>query len=300
MPGLAVVVAILLVLACIGTLIWYLNHIGQSLRTAALVEWVADDTMTTLDRVYPDRGTPPDLGADVIAAPQGGVVFGIAHERLVAAAERADCRLEVLWAVGDFVPRGAALVRIAGDPAAVSRRSVVDSLAFGPERTLNEDVAYGIRMLVDIAERTLASGPFADPTTAVQAIDRLHNIMRQIARRPLHPGEYRDRSGTVRLVVPTMRWEGYVRLAFDEIRQAGAGSPQVARRLKSALEDLLTVAPPDRRAPLEQQRALLAELAADAAGTRADREAALRADASGLGSAPELVSPDGSEETLRR
>jgi uncharacterized membrane protein len=298
-PGLAVVVAILLVLACIGTLIWYLNHIGQSLRTAALVEWVADDTMTTLDRVYPDHGTAPDLGAGVIAAPLGGVIFGIAEERLVRAAERADCRLEVLWAVGDFVPRGAGLVRVVGDPAAVSHDFVVDSVAFGPERTLNEDVAYGIRMLVDIAERTLASGPFADPTTAVQAVDRLHNIMRQIARRPLHTGEYRDAAGTVRLVVPTMRWEGYVRLAFDEIRQAGAGSPQVARRLRAALEDLLRVAPPERRPPLEQQLALLADLAVEAAGTGADREAALHPDASGLGSAVELVLPEWADEALR-
>jgi uncharacterized membrane protein len=59
-PGLAVVVAIALVLACIGALVWYLNHIGQSLRVAALVGWVADDTMKSLDHVYPDHG--PEQG----------------------------------------------------------------------------------------------------------------------------------------------------------------------------------------------------------------------------------------------
>ena len=81
-------------------------------------------------------------------------------------------------------------------------------------------------MLVDIAERTISSGPFEDPTTTVQAIDRLHDIMRKIAWRPMHSGEYRDAAGTVRVTVPTLQWEGFVRLAFDELRQAGAGSPR--------------------------------------------------------------------------
>ena len=102
-------------------------------------------------------------------------------------AQRADCRLELLWGVGDFVPFGSPLVRIAGEPGDLSRTDVVRAIALGPERTLNEDVAYGIRMLVDIAERTISSGPFEDPTTTVQAIDRLHDIMRKIAWRPCIP-----------------------------------------------------------------------------------------------------------------
>ncbi len=288
-PGLAVVVAIVLVMACIATLVWYLNHITQSLRTAALVGWVADDTVTTLDQVYPDRGTPAALEPDLLPAPKSGVIFEIGHDRLVSLAERADCRIELLWAVGDFVPTGAALVRVAGDPARLDRKAVVRSVAVGPERTLNQDVAYGIRLLVDIAERTLSGGPFADPTTAVQAIDRLHDILRQIVRRPLHSGRYCDAAGTLRLVVPTMHWDGFVRVAFDEIRQAGAGSPQVSRRLKAALCDLLAIAPPDRRGALEHQLALLEEVAGGVAQTEEDRAAALVADPSGLGSAAEFV-----------
>lgn len=293
-PGLAVVVAIFLVLCCIGTLVWYLNHIAQSLRTAALVGWVADDTITTLDRVYPDRGTEPDLGPDLVVARPGGVVFNVSHERLVSAAERADCRLELLWAVGDFVPTGAPLVRIIGNPTALSHAAVAGSVVLGPERTLNQDVAYGIRLLVDIAERSLSSGPFEDPTTAVQAIDRLHDILRQIARRPLHDGRYRDAAGTLRLTVPTMLWDGYVRVAFDEIRQTGAGSPQVSRRLKAAFDDLLTVAPPDRQPALERQLALLGEIATLAAETDTDRDQAMRPDPSGIGSATQLVTPTAS------
>ncbi len=288
-PGLAVLIAIVLVLACIATLVWYLNHIGQSLRVAALVGWVADDTTRTMDEVYPDRGEPFELAPELVAAPRSGVVFRVSHDQLVALAARADCRLELLWAVGDFVPTGAPLVRVLGSPAALSPAAVVGCVAIGPERTLNQDVAYGIRLLVDIAQRSLSAGPFSDPTTAVQAVDRLHDILRQLARRPLHTGQYCDAAGRLRLVVPTMRWDGYVRVAFDEIRQVGAASPQVSRRLQAALQDLLTVAPPDRRAALHRQLVLLSDLAGRAADSDADRQAAVVPDPSGIGSAADLV-----------
>jgi uncharacterized membrane protein len=121
---------------------------------------------------------------------------------------------------------------------------------------MNQDLAYGMRMLVDIAERGL-SEPFLDPTTAVQALDRLHDCLRQLVHRPFPDGRYRDADGVVRFVMPVMDWDGYVRLAFDEIREAGRTSPQVPRRLAAAVDDLLAIAPPERRAALERQRALL-------------------------------------------
>jgi len=290
-PGLAVMVAIVLVLCCIGTLVWYLNHIAQSLRTAALVAWVAKDTVTALQHVYPDNGQGLALGPDFIPSRDAGVIFTIGHERLVRLAQHANCQLDVLWAVGDFVPNGAALIRVIGDPTGLTTKTVARCVVLGPERTLNQDVAYGIRLLVDIAGRSLSAGPFADPTTVVQAIDRLHDIMRRLAHRPLHDGRYYDAAGTLRLTVPTLQWEGYVRIAFDEIRQAGAGSPQVSRRLSSALHDLLQVAPPERQLALSHQLALLTELAGSRSVTDTDREQATLPDPSGLGSAKELVKP---------
>ncbi|WP_051477302.1 DUF2254 domain-containing protein [Arthrobacter sp. Br18] len=253
-PGLAVLIAIILVIGCIVTLVWYLNHIGQSLRVAALVDWLAKDTMATLRNVYPDSGDGPEVAKDVIVATQGGILFDVDHDELIQLATDADCRIDLLWAIGDFVPTNAALIRIMDGTAGLSRAKVSRAVVLGQERTMNQDVAYGIRMLVDIAAGALASGPFDDPTTAVQAIDRLHDILRQIVRRPLHSGEFTDPEGTPRLTVPVLQWHGFVRLAFDEIRIAGTESPQVTRRLNAALTELLTVAPSDRRAPLEHQR----------------------------------------------
>ena len=120
-------------------------------------------------------------------------------------------------------------------------------LVMSSERSHTEDPSYGIRKLVDIALKGLASGPFTDPTTAVQAIDRVHDALRQLVDRRLPPREHRDDQGAVRLTTSELDWSGFVRLSFDEVRLAGAASPQVRGGVRAALEDLLDVAPPDRR-----------------------------------------------------
>jgi uncharacterized membrane protein len=87
-------------------------------------------------------------------------------------------------------------------------------------------------------------------------IDRLHGCLRQLAPRAF-PSGHRDADGRLRLVERTMTWEGYVRLAFDELRIAGAVTPQVPRRIRAALADLKSVAPPHRKPPLGRQLRLL-------------------------------------------
>ncbi len=87
-----------------------------------------------------------------------------------------------------------------------------------------------------------------------------------------------------------MSWEGYVRLAFDELRLAGAGSAQVARRLRAALEDLRTFAPPARRPPLDRQLNLLDDAVRRAYADDADIDAALVPDMQGIGSGPDVMS----------
>ena len=151
------------------------------------------------------------------------------------------------------------------------------------ERTLDEDVAYGFRMLVDMAERGLSESPFLDPTTAVQALDRLHDGLRQLVRREFPDGRYYDEVGRLRLVVPVMDWDAYVHLAFDEIRLAGDSSPQVTRRLVAALEDLISIAPADRRPVLDEQLELLYKAVEGLDREQRDLDSALVPDGQGLG-----------------
>jgi len=90
-------------------------------------------------------------------------------------------------------------------------------------------------------------------------------------------------------VTRTLDWEGYVRLACDEIRLAGASSPQVTRRMKAALVDLKTVAPPERQAALDRQLSLLAASVRRAYDEERDVDAALAVDQQGIGSGEDLV-----------
>lgn len=255
-PGIAIVMAFVLVIASIILLVFYVHHLGQSLRVAALIELVGSEMRDLVDAQYPSGAESAHRPAPgTVPAARSGVVFHIDHPRLVAAARDAGCTVELVPALGDFAPAGAPLLRV-DPPDAPLDPDAVDHVQLGPERTMNQDLAYGMRMLVDIAERGL-SEPFLDPTTAVQALDRLHDCLRQLVHRPFPDGRYRDADGVVRFVMPVMDWDGYVRLAFDEIREAGRTSPQVPRRLAAAVDDLLAIAPPERRAALERQRALL-------------------------------------------
>jgi uncharacterized membrane protein len=161
----------------------------------------------------------------------------------------------VLPALGDFVPAGAPLLRIKGQPKLDIASDVLRRISLDMERSFDQDLAYGPRLLVNICVRSLAE-PF-DPTTAVQAIDRLHDFLRHLAHRKFPSGEYRDKVDAVRLVVKTVSWEDYVLLSFEEIRRGATGSVQVTRRLRACFEDLLQCAPEERRAPLERQLRLL-------------------------------------------
>src|SRR4051794_25831657 len=190
--------------------------------------------------------------------------------------------------MGDFVMRGSPLVRIHGDAGGLDARSIRSRVALDNERTHKGDPAYGFRKLVDVAQRALGTSS-NDATSAVQVVNRLHDSLRQIADRPFPSGVYRDPAGVVRLTVRTLGWHGYVRLAFDEIRLAGAGYPQVARRLNAALMDLKNVAPEHRQAPLDRQLRLLAAGVRRALADEDDVGAALIPDAQGLGSGADVV-----------
>ena len=290
LPGLAIVVAYGLILSAIVVLVLYVNHTAQSIRVGGMIRWVADATRDEVDRLYPAAPEPED-DPSVVAAPDHGVVTKLPHRVLVDIAEKADCVLELVPAMGDFVPRGGPLFRVHGSLAEPHRSSAARSVILERERSHEYEPAFGLRKLVDVATRSIYSSPFQDPTTSVQSIHGIHDILRGLARREFPSGRHHDAHGHVRLVERVMSWDGYVRLAFDELRLVGAGSPQVARRLRAALEDLKTVASPERRPPLDRQLTLLDEAVRRAYDDSADVDAALVPDMQGIGSGPDVMTP---------
>ena len=128
-PGVAILVAFALVIISIMVLVLYANHIGRKLRAASLIEAVGTQIRAKLDELYPDQLCSAEASPDILAAPRPGVLVHIDADRLVELASKADVSLEVLPAIGDFVPAGSALVRVEGVPRArtSARRSCAGS-----------------------------------------------------------------------------------------------------------------------------------------------------------------------------
>ena len=292
-PAASVSLAVLLVMLCVGVFIHYLHHMAHSIRAVHVIDRVATETRESIDRMYPESAAleparpvpfPPGPPDRVLGNLHGaGVLASVAEERLLALACRCDCVLALVPYVGDFVPRGAPLFHVFGAPPPAEELQAC--LAIGDERTPDQDPAFGFRQLVDVAERALSPG-INDPTTAVQALDQLHDILRALARRGFPSEERVDEAGRARLRLPRPSWEAFVGLAFDEIRQYGERSLQVQRRLRAALLDLRAVAPPSRRPPLDEQLELLDLAVRRSFATAEERRAAQTPSQQGHGDEP--------------
>lgn len=156
---------------------------------------------------------------------------------LVRQAQSTGAVIVLACAVGDTLVHGSVVLRVYGAKGRLAEKELMRAIHLGAERTFEQDPKYPIRLLVDIAIKAL-SPAINDPTTAVQAIDQIEDLLQRLCQHELLAGFARDSNGELRLVVPMPTWEDYLTLAFDEIRQFGASSIQVMRRLRAALTGL--------------------------------------------------------------
>jgi uncharacterized membrane protein len=202
---------------------------------------------------------------------------------LVGQAERAGCLIVMKCAVGDTLVEGVPILQIYGAKSHVPEPALRRTIDLQLERTFEQDPEYPIRLLVDIAIKAL-SPAINDPTTAVQTIDQIEDLLRRLGQRDLDARYICDTRGIVRLIIPMPNWDDYLRLAFDEIRQYGATSVQVMRRLRSALLGLMTSLPAGERAKAVQRCIEHLDLAVEHSPLDAgDRLVARQEDRQGLG-----------------
>ena len=169
---------------------------------------------------------------------------------LVDLAKASGGIIEMVVSVGDSVVELTPVLHVFGAREPVDERKLRRGIEFGQERTFEQDSKYAIRLLVDIAIKAL-SPAINDPTTAVQALDQIEDLLLRLGQRHLDIGRYRDSDGKLRLVIPFPTWDDLVRLAFDEICFYGATSVQVMRRMNALVADLKQAVPEERRATLK-------------------------------------------------
>jgi uncharacterized membrane protein len=267
-PDVSVLVSLLLLLISVGLLLRLLATFRTTLTTGGLARAVGKELRKLIEVMYPVRFDPAArtaaAGTDgqAAAAPtwlirhvgEPGVFQAFDEAAVVQLAAGTGTEIRFIPAVGDFLGSGAKLAAGTGPaPDAAKLRGLV---RIGVLRTLEQDPAYGIRLLVDIALRAL-SPAVNDPTSAVQALDQIDDALQRLARRSLGDGRLHAGDGRVLVRFPAPRWDAFLALAFDEIIVDGAGSIQVTRRLRAVLDDLLASAPPSRRPPVSLRIATL-------------------------------------------
>ena len=202
---------------------------------------------------------------------------------LVSQAKQAKAVIVMTCAVGDTLVDDTQVLQVHGATGQLSKEALLRSVHLGRERTFEQDPKYPIRLLVDIAIKAL-SAAINDPTTAVQTIDQIEDLLRRLGRCNLDAGYATDSHGDVRLIFPMPTWEDYLTLAFDEIRQYGAASVQVMRRLRSALVGLTESLPSAERVDAVQRYlAHLDQIIAHSALDAQDQLMARHEDRQGLG-----------------
>jgi uncharacterized membrane protein len=233
---------------------------------------------------------PPDR--TVSHRGSSAIVIAVNLGALVREAKRADVIIEIAPRMGDFVARDDPLFLLHGSGAMeIDERKLCGQVAFGPERTIERDSTFALRVIVDIAIKAL-SPAINDPTTAVLAIDQLQRLLRTAGDRNLHNERLFDRDGRLRVIFQTPNWEDFVHLAFNEIRQYGGGSTQVVRRLRAMIENLSQSLPEVRVSALRQQQDLLDRTLQKLYAFPEDLALARIADSQGLGGASDSQATD--------
>jgi uncharacterized membrane protein len=131
--------------------------------------------------------------------------------------------------------------------------------------------------------RSLFTSPINDPTTAVQALDQIEDLLLRLGRVSLDIGAFADEQGKLRLVVPFPTWEDYLHLALEEIQHYGADSVQVMRRMNALVSNLMAILPTERHAALQHRQHRLQKTINRAFEEAEERMAASVADRQGLG-----------------
>lgn len=266
-PYLLLTVAMVLSAASIAAFLYLIDYAARLLRPVSIVWRVGEEGLAVLEQVYPVpiEGTHvpsplmPPLGPvarEVLHDGSSGIVLAVDVDRLRREADRTGGIIEFTHRVGDFVATDEPLFRLREGAAAVDDAVLRSAVAFGPERTIEQDATFAFRVIVDIAIKALSSA-INDPTTAVLAIDQLHRLLRAVGRRHLHDDMIRDAGGAIRVVLRTPNWEDFVTLACREIRLYGASNFQIARRMRAMLENLMRTLPEARAPALREELELL-------------------------------------------
>ncbi len=274
-PPISVTTGLLLAIASLGVLIYFIHHISTSINVEYVIANVEEDLNATIDRLYPQQRSPyafeqvlrheDDIPEDfasearAVHAANNGYVQVIDYDTLVDISTEHDIVLRLEQRPGGFVAEGHALVLVR--PGEVVDDELVEEInnAFivGQRRLQRQDVTYDINQLVEIAVRALSPG-INDPFTAIACLDRLGGALSNLAARATPSSYYYDDEDNLRVIGQSVTYGELVDTAFDQIRQYGRTSVGVTIRLLETIAVIAAhVQTDDQRAALRRHATMV-------------------------------------------
>ena len=275
-PSLAVFFGFVLALGGVVTLMFFIHHIASSIQASSIIASIAEETIASIDRLFPQKlGQGPGADDDnqgrhplsernwrTVPAKQSGYIQSVDNAALLRLAGERKAIVRMAHGIGEFVVQDTMLASVAlEDPLDEETIAALQAtFSISRHRTVDQDAAFGIRQIVDVALKALSPG-INDTTTAVMGVDYLTTILARIAPREI-PSSYRYEDGELRVIAKGPSFESLLADAFDQIRSNAKGDVAIMLRMLGALQTIagLTASPHRRRALGDQVR-WIAELA---------------------------------------
>jgi uncharacterized membrane protein len=284
-PSLAVMGGLALAFVGIAFLIFFIHHVSLSIQASSIIAAAAKETIAAVDHLFPkemgddvEEGADGDLAAPLadqawsaVEAPKTGYIESIDEDAILAFARKRGAVVRMERGIGEFVVEGALLASTAGPggPDAESEAELTGIYVISRQRTVQQDVGFGIRQIVDVALKALSPG-VNDTTTAVMCIDYLGAILSRLAVREIGTSHRMD-EGELRVIARGPTFESLLAEAFDQIRQNAEGNVAVLTRLLQSLETVaVRTANDQRRQALRQQADVITAAAARTVTTPRD------------------------------
>jgi uncharacterized membrane protein len=278
-PSLAVFFAFVLAFGGIAVLIFFIHHIASSIQASSIIASVAKETTASIDRLFPEKREPGPDNAEgeeserllpsldertwyAVPAELSGYIQSVDHDAILRLARGGRSIVRMEHGIGAFVVQDTALASLAltYPPDQEMIVALNGAYSIGRHRTADQDPAFGIRQIVDMALKALSPG-VNDTSTAVMCVDYLTAILAQLACRQFPPS-HRYEAETLRVIAIVPTFESFLDEAFDQIRGSAAGNVAIMARMLGAIDTIasLTTSPRRRRA-LREHLQWIAELA---------------------------------------
>lgn len=275
-PSLAVFFALVMSLGGVGILIYFIHHIASSIQASSIIASVAKETNVAIDRLLPIK---PNIGLDEdddrhqilesldertwypVPAARSGYVLSVNNQTLMNLAINNSTIVRMKHGIGEFVVQDTALISLAltYPPDQKMINALNAAYTIGRHRTVDQDPAFGIRQIVDMAMKALSPG-VNDTSTAVMCVDYLTSIMVRLAGRQFPPLYHYD-GETLRMVAIVPSFESLLSVSFDQIRSCAENNVAILVRILGALDTIgsMTIRLSHLRA-IDKQLQCIAEL----------------------------------------